>query len=123
METLPGPIRCKICGHSADIHRFASPTPACAACPDFECVPAEAAPPLPEIPERTIREVFTETVCGHAEYEVPLAADLAWQLVLDAWRVIDVASARASVPAAPTRDEWMAALRLAAFRVEREWES
>lgn len=77
---------------------------------------------VPEIPERTIREVFTETVIESTEYENG-AAERAWQLVLDTWRVIDVASARASVPAAPTRDEWMAALRLAAFRVEREWES
>ena len=44
-------------------------------------------------------------------------AEAAWQLILDTWRVIEVASARAGAPATPTREEWMAALRIAASRV------
>lgn len=75
---------------------------------------------LPEVPERNVREVFTETACNVDEREVPHAAERAWQLVLDTWRVIEVASARASVPATPTRDEWMAALRLASFRLDHD---
>jgi hypothetical protein len=77
---------------------------------------------VPEIPERTVREVFTESVVESTEYENG-AAERAWQLVLDTWRVIDVASARASVPPTPNRDEWMAALRLAAFRLDHGSES
>ena len=45
-------------------------------------------------------------------------AEAAWQLILDTWRVIEVASARAGAPATPTREEWMAALRIAASRAE-----
>lgn len=74
-------------------------------------------PEIPAVPDRTIREVFTSTVSGSVDYPT---ADAAWRLVLDAWRVIDVASARASVPPTPTRDEWMAALRLASFRLDHD---
>jgi len=63
----------------------------------------------------TVRRRFLECVSGSVDYPT---ADAAWRLVLDAWRVIDVASARASVPANPTREEWMAALRIATFRLD-----
>ncbi len=76
-------------------------------------------PEIPAVPDRSIREVFTTAVVDSTEYENG-AAERAWQLVLDAWRVIDVASARANVPPTPNRDEWMAALRLASFRLDHD---
>ena len=84
-------------------------------------------PPVPEgwvrdEPPRDLRERFLGSVVQSTEYENG-AAERAWQLVLDTWRVIDVASARASVPPTPNRDEWMAALRLAAFRLDHGSES
>jgi hypothetical protein len=63
----------------------------------------------------TARQRFTETVRGSVDYPT---ADAAWRIVLDAWRVIEVASARADVPPVPTREEWMAALRIATFRLD-----
>jgi hypothetical protein len=79
-------------------------------------------PPVPEgwvrdEPPRDLRERFLGSVVQSTEYENG-AAERAWSLILDAWRVIDVASARADRPANPCREEWMAALRVAIFRAE-----
>lgn len=112
-DTLPEIIRCNLCGHSAELHRFASPVPACAACPNMECV---GTPP----PPRPLGRLFADVVSGTVDpsRERRTTAEAAWQLVLDTWRVVEVASARALVPATCNRDEWMAALRLAIFRAD-----
>lgn len=68
---------------------------------------------LRDAPPRTLREIFVETVAG-SHYPAP---DAAWRLILDAWRVIEVASTRADVPVTPSRDEWYAALHVALFRL------
>lgn len=67
---------------------------------------------------RDLRQRFNDTVRARARRTDELLADVAWQLLLDAWRVIEVASARADRPATPSRDEWFAALRVAIFRAE-----
>lgn len=64
---------------------------------------------------RDLHERFIETVSAAVDV---VTAESAWQLILDAWRVIEVASARADRPATPSRDEWDAALRVAIFRAE-----
>ena len=79
-------------------------------------------PPVPEEwfrdgPPRDLRQRFIDTLSKTwAEHEGH--ADAAWQLILDAWRVIDVASARGDCPPNPNREEWFAALRVAIFRAE-----
>lgn len=73
-----------------------------------------------DAPPRTLAQRFTET-CMPPGADYPRADDVtarAWQLVLDAWRVIEVASARGDVPARCNREEWMAALRVAIFRAD-----
>lgn len=72
-------------------------------------------PPRPDGPA-TLRQRFIEVAVTNDVGDC--AADAAWHLVLDAWRVIEVASARADVPATPSRDEWMAALRVAISRAD-----
>lgn len=75
-------------------------------------------PPRPDGPA-TLAQRFHETVAGAGPRDGRVtAAEAAWQLVLDAWRVIEVASARGDVPARCNREEWMAALRVAIFRLD-----
>src|SRR5688572_2406934 len=79
-------------------------------------------PPVPEgwhrdEPPRDLRERFIDTLSKTwAEHEGH--ANAAWQLILDAWRVIEVASARGACSAPPSRYAWMAALRVAIFRAD-----
>lgn len=78
-------------------------------------------PPMPdgwmrEGPPRELRERFADAVMN-----LSVTQDegiTAWQLILDTWRVIEVASARGDCPANPNREEWMAALRVAIFRAD-----
>lgn len=77
---------------------------------------------LPTEPVRTVRERFLEAVCANADYEAAHAAEAAWQLILDAWRVIEVADARGEMTAQRAcveREVWYAALRVAIFRAEQ----
>jgi hypothetical protein len=74
-------------------------------------------PDSPAATFKTVRQHFLDT--ASAAVEMP-TADLAWRLVLDTWRVIEVASARAGVSPIVNRDEWMAALRIAIFRAEHD---
>lgn len=105
-------ITCNLCGHRAGRHRFASP-PICYDCPSGRC---ELLPPPPEphpSGPANLHAQFVEVAAGAVDLPT---AEAAWRLVLDAWRVVEVASARAGAPATPNRDEWMAALRVAVFR-------
>lgn len=97
-DTVPEPEPIEITSpeHFREIMRLASPTE-----------------PRPAQP--TLREQFVGVLADTVDYPVP---DAAWRLVLDAWRVIEVASARGDVPATCTREEWMAALRVAIFRLD-----
>ena len=85
--------------------------------PHWACGTATSGPcPTGEHPAPpTLRQRFTDVIADSVEYP---PADMAWRLVLDAWRVIEVASARAGTPATPNRDEWNAALRVAIFRAD-----
>ena len=67
---------------------------------------------------RDLRERFLDVVIASDELATEPAADAAWQLIMDTWRIAEVASARDAAPANPNREEWMAALRLAIFRAE-----
>jgi hypothetical protein len=63
-----------------------------------------------------IRERFIDAVM-----ELSITDDegvTAWNLITDAWRVIEVASARGDCPPCPNREEWLAALRVAIFRAK-----
>jgi len=78
-------------------------------------------PPVPatwcrDEPPRDLRERFIEAV--FLDHGARPVAEAAWQLIMDAWRVIDVASARGDCPPNPNREEWYAALRVAIFRAE-----
>jgi len=80
----------------------------------------DTTPPVPigwyrDAPARGQRERFVDTVCGSVDFTT---GEAAWRLILDAWRVVEVASARASRPATPNREEWFAALQVAVFRAE-----
>jgi hypothetical protein len=80
----------------------------------------DTTPPVPDgwyrdAPARGQRERFVDTVCGSVDFTT---GEAAWRLILDAWRVVEVASARADRPATPNREEWFAALQVAVFRVD-----
>jgi hypothetical protein len=68
---------------------------------------------------RDPRERFL-AACTERSARPITAANKAWSLIVDAWRVIEVADARAGSGqrAAVEREVWMAALRVAIFRAE-----
>lgn len=84
---------------------------------DLPTVPPVTAGSYRGILPRTLRERFIDTCT--ADGGSTDAAEQAWQLMLDAWRVIEVADARAgNREIAPDRLTWLAALNVAIFRAE-----